>query len=60
MRLAVIGRSEGGPVLYHTDKTRDDAELLCARRESARGRPCYVITMAAWQAEGECFGPGNG
>lgn len=67
-RYAVIGRSEGEPVLYHADKTRDEAERLCERREAATSRPCYVISMAAWQAnprealrraERERFGPDN-
>jgi hypothetical protein len=49
-RYAVIGRSENYPTLYHMNQTSVHAERLRARREAATGRPCYVVTMPAWEA----------
>lgn len=46
-RYAVIGESEGYPVLYHIDQTPLIAEQLRKRREGAIGRPCFVVPMAA-------------
>ncbi len=48
---AVVGRSEDDPVLYHADKARAEAKRLCSRRETATGRLCYIVGMAAWLAD---------
>ncbi len=48
---AVIGESEGYPVLYHMNQKRLIAEQLRKRRETAIERPCYVVPMAAWFAD---------
>lgn len=47
-RYAVIGESEGYPVLYHMNQARPQAESLRQRRQAAIGRPCFVVPMAAW------------
>jgi hypothetical protein len=48
---AVIGRSENYPLLYHMNQPPLQAEQLRARREAATGRPCYIVTMAAWETD---------
>ncbi len=50
-RYAVIGESEGYPILYHMNQTAAIAEQLRARREAVVGRPCFVVPMAAWFAD---------
>ncbi len=50
-RFAVIGESEGYPVLYHMNQKPLIAEQLRKRREGAIGRPCFVVPMAAWFAD---------
>ncbi|GEM_PF-5024088 len=50
-RYAVIGESEGEPVLYHMNQKRLTAEQLRKRRETTIGRPCFVVPMAAWLAD---------
>ncbi len=50
-RYAVIGESEGYPILYHMNQTRLIAEQLRVRREAVVGRPCFVVPMAAWFAD---------
>ncbi len=50
-RYAVIGESEGYPVLYHMNQTPLIAEQLRKRREAVIGRPCFVVPMAAWFAD---------
>jgi len=50
-RYAVIGESEGSPILYHMDQTAKAAEQLRAHREAVGGRPCFVVPMAAWFAD---------
>ncbi len=47
-RYAVIGESEGYPVLYHMDQTPLIAEQLRKRREALISRPCFIVPMAAW------------
>lgn len=50
-QYAVIGRSDRNePTLYHFNQPQAQAERLRAQREAASGQPCYVVTMAAWQA----------
>jgi hypothetical protein len=43
---AVIGRSEGQPVLYHMNQPQKSAEQLRNRRAQATGQPCYIVPMA--------------
>ncbi len=50
-RYAVIGESEGYPILYHMDQTAKAAERLRVRREAVVGRPCFVVPMATWFAD---------
>ncbi len=50
-RYAVIGESEGDPILYHMNQTATQAEQLRQRREASSGTRCYVVPMAAWQAD---------
>jgi len=50
-RYAVIGESEGYPILYHMNQTAAIAEQLRVRREAVVGRPCFVVPMAAWFAD---------
>ncbi len=50
-RYAVIGESEGCPVLYHMDQTPLIAEQLRKRREALISRPCFIVPMAAWLAD---------
>ncbi len=50
-RFAVIGESEGYPILYHMNQTRPSAEQLRQRREAAIGQPCFIVPMAAWHAD---------
>jgi hypothetical protein len=50
-RYAVIGESEGYPILYHMNQTAAMAEALRMRRERTTGRPCFVMPMAAWFAD---------
>ncbi|MDQ2785630.1 MAG: hypothetical protein M3Y58_11590 [Chloroflexota bacterium] len=50
-RFAVIGESEGYPILYHMNQTRPSAEQLRQRREEAIGQPCFIVPMAAWHAD---------
>jgi len=50
-RFAVIGESEGYPILYHMNQTRPSAEQLRQRREVAIGQPCFIVPMAAWYAD---------
>ncbi len=47
---AVIGRSEGQPVLYHMNQPHKSAERLRARRQDGTGEPCYIVPMAEWYA----------
>jgi hypothetical protein len=46
-RYAVIGESEGYPVLYHMNQTPLIAEQLRKRREALISRPCFIVPMAA-------------
>lgn len=50
-RYAVIGESEGYPVLYHMNQTAILAEQLRARREQRIGHPCFVVPMADWHTD---------
>lgn len=50
-RYAVIGESEGYPMLYHMDQTPLIAEQLRKRREALISRPCFIVPMAAWLAD---------
>ncbi len=50
-RFAVIGESEGYPILYHMNQTRPSAEQLRQRREEAIGQPCFIVPMAAWLSD---------
>ncbi len=50
-RYAVIGESEGYPVLYHMNQKWLIAEQLRVRREAVVGRPCFVVPIAAWFAD---------
>jgi len=50
-RFAVIGESEGYPILYHMNQTRPSAEQLRQRREKAIGQPCFIVPMAAWLSD---------
>ncbi len=50
-RYAVIGESEGYPLLYHMDQTAKAAEQLRVRREAVVGRSCFVVPMSAWFAD---------
>lgn len=50
-RYAVIGESEGYPVLYHMDQTRRIAEQLRKRREALISRPCFIVPMSAWLSD---------
>ncbi len=50
-RYAVIGESEGFPVLYHMNQKPLIAEQLRKRREAAIGQPCFVVPMSAWLAD---------
>ncbi len=50
-RYAVIGESEGYPVLYHMNQKRLIAEQLRERREALISRPCFIVPMAAWLAD---------
>ncbi len=50
-RYAVIGESEGDPVLYHGNHKYPIAERLRKWREEAIGQPCFVVPMAAWFAD---------
>jgi len=50
-RYAVIGESEGEPVLYHMNQKRLIAERLRVRREVLISRPCFIVPMAAWLAD---------
>jgi len=50
-RYAVIGESEGYPVLYHMNQRPLIAEQLRKRRETTIGQPCFVVPMAAWLAD---------
>jgi len=50
-RYAVIGESEGYPILYHMNQQRPSAERLRLRREASLGRPCFVVPMSAWFAD---------
>ena len=47
---AVIGESEGYPMLYHMNQTWANAERLRQRREAATGRLWFVVPMGAWFA----------
>jgi hypothetical protein len=47
---AVIGRSDDEPVLYHANKSWEEAERLRQQREATTGRACYVVELAAWLA----------
>lgn len=47
-RYAVIGESEGYPVLYHMNQKLLIAEHLRTRREALLSRPCFIVPMAAW------------
>ena len=50
-QYAVIGRSDRNePTLYHLNQPSAQAERLRAQREATIGQACYVVTMAAWQA----------
>jgi hypothetical protein len=49
-RYAVIGESEGYPVLYHMNQKPLIAEQLRKRREATIGQPCFVVPMSAWAA----------
>lgn len=50
-RYAVIGESEGYPVLYHMNQLATAAEQLRARREASIGTPCFVVPMADWHTD---------
>ncbi len=50
-RYAVIGESEGYPVLYHMNQKRPIAEQLRKRREAIISRPCFIVPMSAWFAD---------
>jgi len=50
-RYAVIGESEGDPILYHMNQTHPSAEQLRQRREAAVGQPCFIVPMSAWHAD---------
>ncbi len=50
-RYAVIGESEGYPVLYHMNQNRRIAEQLRKRREALISRPCFIVPMAAWLSD---------
>ncbi len=50
-RYAMIGESEGFPVLYHMNQKYLIAEQLRRRREAITGQPCFVVPMAAWLAD---------
>jgi len=50
-RYAVIGESEGYPILYHMNQTAKAAEQLRKRRETITGQPCFVVLMSAWHAD---------
>ncbi len=50
-RFAVIGESEGDPILYHLNQTAKGAEQLRVRREAAIGQPCFIVPMAAWHTD---------
>ncbi len=50
-RYAVIGESEGYPVLYHRNQTWLIAEQLRQRREARGGQPCFTVLMSAWFAD---------
>jgi len=50
-RYAVIGESEGDPILYHMNQTLTAAEQLRLRREAAVGQPCFIVPMAAWRSD---------
>ncbi len=48
VRYAVIGESEGYPVLYHMHQKRPIAEQLRKHREALIARLCFIVPMAAW------------
>ncbi len=50
-RYAVIGESEGYPVLYDMNQKPLIAEQLRKRREATIGQPCFVVPMSAWFAD---------
>ncbi len=50
-RYAVIGESEGYPVLYHMNQKRLIAEQLRTRREALISRPCFTVPMSAWLSD---------
>ena len=50
-RYAVIGESEGIPILYHMNQKRLIAEQLRKRCEAAVGQPCFIVPMAAWLSD---------
>lgn len=50
-QYAVIGESEGVPILYHMNQTPTAAEQLRLRREAAVGQPCFIVPMAAWLSD---------
>ncbi len=50
-RYAVIGESEGYPVLYHMNQKHLITEQLRKRREAIIRQPCFVVPMAAWFAD---------
>lgn len=50
-RYAVIGESEGYPVLYHMHQKRPIAEQLRKGREALIARPCFIVPMAVWLEE---------
>ena len=50
-RYAVIGESEGYPILYHMNQTAQAAERLRARREVSIGQSCFVVPLSAWLAD---------
>ncbi len=50
-RDAVIGESEGVPILSHMNQTRPSAEQLHVRREAAVGQPCFIVPIVAWLSD---------
>ncbi len=50
-RCAVIGESEGYPILYHMNQKYLIAEQLRKRREAITGQQCFVVPMTVWLAD---------
>ncbi len=50
-RYAVIGESEGVPILYHMNQKRLIAEQLRKRREALIALPCFIVPMTAWHVD---------